>query len=107
MVEAACLGQYSKILCGWWQSRDRAARVAALAIYYCTQGDPEMSPFPRFTEDAKRFEPTEAKERLEEIEFVRTQKPYFQNWLASLVADNLPADAPLLKLLPTPAKPSN
>ncbi|MES2924311.1 MAG: hypothetical protein V4819_22360 [Verrucomicrobiota bacterium] len=99
VVEAACLGDYDRVLLGWWRSTDRAARVATLAIYYCTMGPSDMSNFPQFAEDAKRFEATEAKERTEEIEFVTTQLPYFKNWLRSLVSDNLPEDSKFLKAL--------
>lgn len=97
IVEAACLGNYDRVLLGWWRSKDRAARVAALAVFYCTGKDPDMSPFPQFAEDAKRFGPAEANERAEEIAFVRAQRPYFANWLRSLVADNLPKDSAFLK----------
>ena len=99
VVEAACSGDYDRVLLGWWQSTDRAARVSALAIYYCTMGPSDMSPFPRFAEDAKRFEAAETKQRTEEIEFVKRQLPYFNNWLRSLVSDNLPEDSKFLKAL--------
>ena len=100
IVQAACLGDRDKVLAGWWQTKDRAARVAALAVFYCTaKSDPDMSNFPQFARDAKRFKDEEAKERSEEVAFVRARLPYFKNWLRSLVVDNLPEDASFLRAI--------
>ena len=76
IVQAACLGDYDKVLAGWWRTTDRAARVAALAVFYCTATtDPDMSNFPQFARDAERFKDDEAKERSEEVAFVRARLP--------------------------------
>ncbi len=100
VVQAACLDNYDKVLAGWWRTKDRAARVAALAVFYCTATtDPDMSNFPQFARDAERFKDDEAKQRSEEIAFVRARLPYFKNWLRSLVSDNLPKDSKFLKAL--------
>ena len=100
IVQAACLGDSDRVLVGWWRTKDRAARVAALAVFYCTAtSDPDMSNFPQFARDAKRFKDDEATERSEEIAFVRARLPYFKNWLRSLVSDNLPKDSSFLKAL--------
>lgn len=100
VVQAACLGDYDRVLVGWWRTKDRAARVAAVAVFYCTATtDPEMSNFPQFAKDAERFREEEAKERSEEIAFVRAHLPYFKNWLRSLVSDKLPKESNFLKAL--------
>jgi hypothetical protein len=100
VVQAACLSAYDTVLVGWWQGKDRAARIAALAVFYCTTtSDPDMSNFPQFAKDAERFKDGEAKERIEEIAFVRARLPYFKNWLRSLVSDNLAEDSKFLKAL--------
>jgi hypothetical protein len=100
IIQAACLDNYDKVLAGWWRTKDRAGRVAALAVFYCTATtDNTMSNFPQFARDAMRFKDDEAKERSEEIVFVKTRIPYFKNWLRSLVSDKLPKDSKFLKAL--------
>ncbi|WP_226895732.1 hypothetical protein [Luteolibacter marinus] len=99
VVEAACLGDFDRLLLGWWQSGDRAARVAVLAVYFSTGRDPDMTPFPQFARDAKRFTEEEAKERIAEVDFVRSNSPYFRTWLRSLTSDNLPADAKFRRII--------
>jgi hypothetical protein len=99
IVQAACLGNYDTVLVGWWRTKDRAARVVALAVFYSTATNDDNSSFPQFAKDAERFKDEEAKERSEEIAFVRAHLPYFKNWLRSLVSDNLPKDSKFLKAL--------
>jgi hypothetical protein len=99
IVEAACLGDFDRVLLGWWRSTDREARVAVLAIYYNNGRDPEMTPFPNFARDAERFGPEEAEERIEEIKFVRSNLHYFKKWLRSLASDDLPEDAKFRKII--------
>jgi hypothetical protein len=58
----------------WWQKDDRVARAFILSLYL-PMSDEGSSALPSFQTDAKRFQPGEARERLDELEYVRTHLP--------------------------------
>ena len=103
VIQAACLIDEDKVLLSWWRSKDRETRVVALAVFHCTRVV-DFGTFPKFEKGVERFKPEEAKERKEELEFVRTHSAFFRKWFSDLTSDTLPKDCKFLKSLKTPRK---
>ena len=101
VIQAACLIDYNRVLLAWWRSKERATRVTALAVFYGTR-KADISTFPNFEKDLERFGREEARERREELVFVKANRAFFRTWLRDLTEDTLPKDSQFLKALQAP-----
>ena len=65
--------QHTFVQLEWYRSPYRKIRLVVLSLYYAT-ADPDLARFPAFKHDAERYKEEEARERMDEIDFVVSHK---------------------------------